>query len=466
MFPGILRLVLTDLRSSWFSAVAALLLIGAGIVGVAYFTAQAQRTQSQVQTAYQEEGASIFVVELSGLSDEEIDRVVTSTRQLQGIGSADSPYNGLELGVQADTSFLVFENAQQKEFLGAHTSVLGVDPLFKPRTGYYVDFRWLNPSAPRTVLGIPLLPVAGEFRSPKANEILLPSTVTDYVGVQPGAQAVVELVYANSNPPIVRRLDDLRLIGIFDIAGPDKGRIDPFWRMSYVGDPLLTVRGTGGAEATTVPVILNMAVVQDFLRGVKSQLHLDHFSSTALPTRGQLVVSATSVAGVPAAQKQVASLLETQGLKPTSEANQPGAHTYRVLLPERNNFVSAQREQRKIGTGGRYFAALLLILLACGTGGLQVLATLTRWRDYGVLQAVGFSPGQILIVYGGQLLLVLTSAILLAGLAVSLTSRLINSREAFEMATVLAVLATFAGSVPALLWPMRIPPAAMLKELQ
>jgi hypothetical protein len=44
------------------------------------------------------------------------------------------------------------------------------------------------------------------------------------------------------------------------------------------------------------------------------------------------VVSAKSVAGVPAAQKQVASLLETQGLKPASEANQPGAHTYRVLL--------------------------------------------------------------------------------------------------------------------------------------
>jgi hypothetical protein len=86
--------------------------------------------------------------------------------------------------------------------------VLGVDPFFKPKTGYYVDFRWLNSTAPRAVLGIPLLPVAGEFRSPEADEILLPSTVTDYVGVQPGAQATIELVYANSDPPIVRRLDD------------------------------------------------------------------------------------------------------------------------------------------------------------------------------------------------------------------------------------------------------------------
>jgi hypothetical protein len=463
VFPGIFRLVLADLRSNWFQAFAALLLIGAGIIGVAYFTTQAQRTQLQLQAAYQQEGAATFVVELSGMSSEEVDRIVAAVRQLQSVGSADAPYNGLELGVQADASFLVFENAKQKEYLGAHTSVLGVDPFFPLKTGYYVDFRWLNPSAPRTVLGIPLVPVAGEFRSPKANEILLPSTVTDYVGVEPGAQATVELVYAGSDPPIVRRLDDLRLIGIFDIAGPDRGRIDPFWRLSYEGEPLLTVRGTGGTEATTVPVFLNMAVVQDFLRSVELQRRS---WSTSLPARSQLVVSATSVSRVPAAQKQVTSLLEIQGLKPADEADQPGAHNYRVLLPERNNFVSAQREQRKIGTGGTYFAALLLILLAFGTGGLQVLTTLTRWRDYGVLQAVGFSPGQILMVYGGQLLLVLASAILFAGLAVLLSSRLAHSREVFATAAVLTVLATVAGSVPVLLWPMRIRPAAMLKELQ
>jgi hypothetical protein len=357
----------------------------------------------------------------------------------------------------------VFENAKQKEYLGAHTSVLGIDPLFPLKTGYYVDFRWLNLSSPQTVLGIPLLPVAGEFRSPKVNEILLPSTVTDYVGVQPGAQATIELVYAGSDPPIVRHLDDLRLIGIFDMPGPDRGRIDPFWRLSYLGEPLLTVRGTGGTEATTVPVVLNMAVVQDFLRSVELQRRS---SSTPLPARSQLVVSATATTNVPAAQKKVVSLLEAQGLKLADEANKPGAHSYRVLLPERNSFVSAQREQRKIGTGGTYFAALLLILLAFGTGGLQVLTTLTRWRDYGVLQAVGFSPGQILMVYGSQLLLVLASAILFAGLAILLSSRLAHSREVFATAAVLAVVATVVGSVPALLWPIRIRPAAMLKELQ
>ena len=463
MFPGIFRLILADLRSSWFQAVAAVLLMGAGIIGVAYFTTQARQTLLQVQAAYQEEGAATFVVELSGISDEELDRTVAAVRQLQDVGSANAPYNGLELGAQADVSFLVFENAKQKEYLGAHTSVLGVDPFFPLKTGYYVDFRWLNPSAPRAVLGIPLLLVAGDFRSPEVNEILLPSTVTDYVGVQPGAQATVELIYAGSDPPIVRRLDDLRLIGVFDIPGPDRGRIDPFWRLSYVDEPLLTVRGAGGTEATTVPMLLNKAVVQDFLRSVELQRPS---SSTPLPARSQLVVSATAVANVPAAQKKVVSLLESQGFKLADEPNQPGAHSYRVLLPERNNFVSAQREQGKIGTGGTYFAGLLLILLAFGTGGLQVLATLTRWRDYGVLQAVGFSPGQILMVYGGRLLLVLTTAILFAGLAVLLSSHLAGAREVFATAAVLAVLATAAGSVPALLWPMRIRPAAMLKELQ
>jgi hypothetical protein len=287
--------------------------------------------------------------------------------------------------------------------------------------------------------------------------------VTDYVGVEPGAQAAVELVYANANPPVVRRLEGLRLIGTFDDAGPDRGRIDPFWQLSYVGESLLTVRGTGGTEPTSVPVILNRAVVQDFLRDARSQ---PRSSAAAIPARSQLVISATSVARVPAVQREVVALLETEALKPAGEADPPGARTYRVLIPERNNFISAQREQRKVGTGGAYFAGLLLTLLAFGTGGLQVLATLRRWRDYGVLQAVGFSPGQILMVYGGQLLLVLTSAILFAGLAVFLSPRLAPSRDVFATSAALAALATFAGSAPALLWPMRARPAAMLKELQ
>jgi hypothetical protein len=68
VFPGILRLALIDLCSSWFRALAAAILIGAGIVGVAYFAGQAQRTQSLVRAAYEQEGATNFVVEVSGLA--------------------------------------------------------------------------------------------------------------------------------------------------------------------------------------------------------------------------------------------------------------------------------------------------------------------------------------------------------------------------------------------------------------
>jgi hypothetical protein len=445
---------------------AAAILIGAGIVGVAYFAGQAQHTQSLVRAAYEQEGANNFVVEVSGRSDDEVDRVAAEVCQLTDVSSADVPYNGVELGVQADTSFLVFENAQQKEYLGAHNAVLGVGPLFKPRNGYYVDFRWLNRSAPRAVLGIPFLPVAGEFRPPQVDELLLPITVTDYVGVQPGARATVELVYANANPPIVRRLDNLRLVGTFDIAGPDRGRIDPFWRLSYIGEPLLTARGAGGTEPTTVPVLLNETVVQDFLRTVESQLRLRRPSSNPAPARGQLVVAATSVADVPGVENEVVSVLEAQGMKPAGATDLPSARTFRILLPERNNFATAQREQQKIGTGATYFGILVLVLLVFATGGLQVVATLARWRDYGVLQAVGFSPGQICVIYGGQLLLVLTSAILFAGLVVLFSSHTAESRRAFAIAAMLAAAATAAGTTPALLWPIAIRPAEMLKELQ
>ena len=466
MFPGILRFALVDLRSNWFRALCGLILIGVGIIGAAYFASQAQRTEALVRAAYAQEGASSFVVEVSGLSDDEVDRLAAEVRQLRDVSSADSPYNGVEVGVQADTSFLVFENALQKEYLGAHTSVLGVDSFFRPRTGYFIDFQWLNHNAPRAVLGIPFLPVAREFRCPQVDEVLLPITVTDYVGVQPGARAAVELVYANANPPIVRRLNDLRLVGTFDIAGPDRGRIDPFWQLSYVGQPLLTARGMGGTEVTTVPVVLNREVVREFLRYAESQLRLRQPSSKTVPTRGQLVVTATSVGDVPGVKNTVTSIFQAQGLEPADGTGRPGTRSFRILLPERNNFVTAQREQQKIGTGATYFGALILVLLVFATGGLQLMATLKRWRDHGVLQAVGFSPGQILVIYGGQLLCILASAILFAAVVVLFSSYMAGSRRAFGTAAILAAAATLVGTIPALVWPIVIKPAEMLKELQ
>ena len=70
----------------------------------------------------------------------------------------------------------------------------------------------------------------GTFGGPQ--EILVPSGVADYVGVQPGAEGIVEFVYNGPGEPIIERFDGLRLIGTFDMAGPDQGRFEPFWRFN------------------------------------------------------------------------------------------------------------------------------------------------------------------------------------------------------------------------------------------
>src|SRR5205807_5729821 len=107
--------------------------------------------------------------------------------------------------IAVDTSFLVFRNEQQQEYLGARTSVLGVDRNFDLARDYYVNFREVNTQAPQIVLSMPLLVTAGTARPPGPQEVLVASGVADYVGVQPGAEAIVEFVYSGAGEPIVQR---------------------------------------------------------------------------------------------------------------------------------------------------------------------------------------------------------------------------------------------------------------------
>ena len=100
------------------------------------------------------------------------------------------------------------------------------------------------------VLGMPLLVTTGEARPPGPQEVLVPSGVADYVGVQPGAEAIVEFVYTADGQPIIQRFDTLKLIGTFDMAGPDQGRFEPFWRFNAKGQDVLTVR----AEAARIGI--------------------------------------------------------------------------------------------------------------------------------------------------------------------------------------------------------------------
>jgi hypothetical protein len=134
-----------------------------------------------------------------------------------------------------------------------------------------VDFHDVNRTAPHTVLGVPLLGVAGEARAPEPGEVLVPSRVADYVGVHPGAKAIVELIYTGSEKPVVRRFES-RLIGTFDAVGPDQGRFDPFWRFNWRGHDVLTVRPPTASGGTTLPIVVNERVLREFLSFVWAEL--------------------------------------------------------------------------------------------------------------------------------------------------------------------------------------------------
>jgi len=334
--------------------------------------------------------------------------------------------------------------------------VLGVDRSFDLARDNYVDFHKVNPQAPQMVLGMPLLVTTGEARPPGPQEVLVPSGVADYVGVQPGAEAIVEFVYDGAGGPIVHRFEGLRLIGTFDMAGPDQGRFEPFWRFNAKGQDVLTVRAEAGRIGiTSLPIVVNVELFRDFLSLVANELTHRGSAAALLPPRDQVVVRASSIGNVPAAEAAVERLLRDRGLD--RECDRQRGRSFCLRLPERNNFRSALQEQNKVGSGGAFFVVLLLILLAIGAAGLQVQSVLSRWRDYGILQAVGFTPGQVLVYYGLQLALVLSGGIAIAAIASVPLSGI--SATSLTLAAGLAALAAGLASLPVLLWPVwRFPP--------
>jgi hypothetical protein len=458
---GLLWLALADLSQAWLRSGLAALAIAAAILAVAFFAGQIQFRQREVLAGYEAAGAATFIVQLTGIADDAIDAFADSVRTLGDVSSAEAPYSGISSNIAVDTSFLVFRNEQQQEYLGARTSVLGVDGRFDLARDYYVDFHQINPQAPQIVLGMPLLVTAGEARRPGAQEVLVASGVADYVGVQPGAEAIVEFVYGGVGEPIVRRFDGLRLAGTFDMAGPDQGRFEPFWRFNAKGQDVLTVRAEAALTGiTSLPSVVSLELFRKFLSSVRDELARRGAGPVDLPTRDELVVRARSIGSVPAAEAAVERLLQGRGID--QECNQQQRPSFCLRLPERNNFRSALQEQNKVGSGGAFFTALLLILLAVGAAGLQVQTVVSRWRDYGILQAVGFTPGQVLVYYGWQLTLVLTSGIMIAAIAALLLSTI--SATSLIVAAGLAVLAAGLASLPVLVWPVWRSAAEMLRD--
>jgi hypothetical protein len=371
MRRGLLWLAVADLRQAWLRPSMAALAIALAILSVAFFARQIHLRQEEMLGSYEATGAATFIIELSGVADQDVDALAKAIRAQRGSRSAEAPYSGIASNMLADTSFLVFENEQQKEYLGARTNVLGVDRTFEPTRDYYVNFHDLNPSAPRRVLGIPLHITAGADRAPDPGEILMASAMAEYVGVRPGSEATVELVYPGIEPPIIRRLEAVRLIGVFDVAGPDEGRFEPFWRLAAEGQDVLTVRRPDAsvAPATTLPVVLNAQALRGFLVSVQRELDARGVTPPRPLQRDQLVLRANSIVEVAATETAVRSLLQQRGL--AEDCDVPRAKSFCLRLPERNNFQAAIQEQAKLAKGGAFFVTLLLVLVAAGAAGLH-----------------------------------------------------------------------------------------------
>jgi hypothetical protein len=462
---GLVWLAIVNLRRAWVRWVLATAALALATLAVAVFAHQITLRQAEVLAEYEKGGAANFVVEVSGIPDGDIDALVTAARAIGGVNSAEAPYNGVDLALGGDISFVVFQNDEQREYLGARTSVIGVDRSFDPEHDYYVNFHRLNPQAPQSVLGIPLLPASGTVRAPASQETLVPSSVTDYVGVRPGAQASVELRYTGVTPPIVRRFDGVQLIGTFEVVGPDQGRFDPFWQLELQGQEVLTVHrpDTTDKVSTTLPIVLSADVVRNFRTSVRAELEARAGPLALPPSRDQLVIRANTIDDVPAVETAVKSLLKERRLAEDCGGSPPGSFCLR--LPERNNFQAAFQEQSKVRAGGSFFIALLITLIAVGTAGLQVQTIVTRWREFGVLQAIGFSPAQIVSYYCLQLCLLLAGGIAFAAIAsVALTSALRSSLASVGLAAAVLVVVGGLSALPVLLWPLSRSPADLIGD--
>jgi hypothetical protein len=185
---------------------------------------------------------------------------------------------------------------------------------------------------------------AGVVRAPARGELLVPAGIAEYVGVRPGADAIVELVYTGSQKLIGRRFES-RLIGTFDALGPDQGRFDPFWRFNWRAHDVLTVRPPLGTGSTTLPIVVNQQVIHEL-------------PTADFQSRGQLVVRAVSISDVPSAEAAVERLLQKRGLNSGCDPGSSGS--FCLVLPERNNFRALIA-----GTGyAATFDALALISVA------------------------------------------------------------------------------------------------------
>src|SRR5438477_11427872 len=104
MSRGLLWLALADLGQTWLRSGLAALAIAAAILAVAFFAGQIQLRQGEVLAGYEAAGAATFVVQLTGVTDDEIDGLAGSVRMLDDISSVEAPYSGISTDVVVHTS--------------------------------------------------------------------------------------------------------------------------------------------------------------------------------------------------------------------------------------------------------------------------------------------------------------------------------------------------------------------------
>jgi hypothetical protein len=461
-----LWLTATELRRAGLRSGLTALALAVAILTVSVLDQQTETRQNMLLRDYEAAGAATFVAELR-TADDEIEVLVRAVRRLRGIKATEAPYRGSDLRLTADTSFLVFQNEKQQEYLGATTTVLGVSDSFDLAGDYYGTIGRESDDTVGTPLGIPLVVTDGVARPPTRNEVLIPATVAEYVGVRAGAVATIELrSKTDQGQTAVHRYSGLTVIGVFDATGPDEGRFAPFWRLSARGRDVLTVRRPDAANEikTTLPIVLNAALMRDLLNEQQHKLWASGIDDAEVVGRQQLVMRASTAYDIPLAQQAVKRLLIYRGLSENCLARHAGS--FCIALPERNNFDAALHEQAKFGRGVGFFTALLLALIAIGNAGLQLQTVINRRHDHAVMQALGFTPVQLLLCSILRLCMVFGSGIAAAALLwVMMPSPLDGSFRAFATAAALCSATSLITAVAALLWPLRSHPGAQIREL-
>jgi hypothetical protein len=465
---GPLWLAFLDLRQAGLRSGLTALAVAFAILTISIMAWQAELQQSEMLRDYENAGAATIVAELAGVDKDESEQLVLAILQIDGITGAEAPYRGNDMGVIADISFLVFENEKQQEYLGGTTTVIGVASTFDLARDYYDIMGAPNADQRQRPLGIPLLVANGIGRAPREGEVSIPAVIADYVGVRPGVRASVELIeIGGSGPPIVRRYDDLRVIGTFDAVGPDEGNFAPFWRFAAHGRDVLTVRRSGHRQdtTTTLPVVVDAALLRNFMTYAGRERKARDGERAPASDHRQIVIRADTLGKVASVEEAVQQLLAQRGLLDDCRAIQ--LRSFCLQLPERNNFKTALHERTTFSTGTSFFMGLLLVLAGVTSAGLQLQTVIARWHEQAILEALGFTPYGLMLYFILRLSIIWGVGVTVAGLVSSALPPTVGASPAsFATAAGFLIAVCFITTVPVLLWPLRHSPGERIRDLR